>query len=92
MNKVVQRAFLERPFNQESSDNVLLSFCSYPSNLSSMLVMAFMMMSFVILSVEVLDMDEQIGKYLGGLDDHLPGEFFRALILILGSFFACLLS
>lgn len=57
-----------------------------------MLVMAFMMMSFVILSVEVLDMDEQMGKYLGGLADYLSREFFRVLTLILGAFFAYLLS
>ncbi len=92
IKKVVQKAGLERFFNQTATGRAFLSSGLYASNLASLLVMAFVMIFFIILAIQVLDMSGVFGEYLNGLADYLPRVFIGVLVLILGAFFADFLS
>ncbi|HPR98222.1 MAG TPA: hypothetical protein PLC39_02850 [Methanomassiliicoccales archaeon] len=89
---VVRKVGLERFFNQTATGRAFLSSGLYASNLASMLVMAFVMIFFIVLSIQVLDMSGIFGDYLTGLANYLPKVFVGVLVLVLGAFFADFLS
>ncbi len=89
---VVRKVGLERFFNQTATGRAFLSSGLYASNLASMLVMAFVMIFFIVLSIQVLDMSGIFGDYLTDLANYLPKVFVGVLVLVLGAFFADFLS
>lgn len=92
IRKVVQKAGLERFFNQTATGRAFLSSGLYASNLAGMLVMAFVMISFIILAIQVLDMSGVFGDMLTRLANYLPKLFVGVLVLVVGAFFADFLS
>ena len=92
IRKVVQKAGLERFFNQTATGRAFLSSGLYASNLAGMLVMAFVMISFIILAIQVLDMSGVFGDLLTRLANYLPKLFVGVLVLVVGAFFADFLS